>query len=180
MRATITQREKDGGVFGQRREYYVDCDIELTDAERALIGANPDTLLAHLISPGSDTTFSEYRYSPRTYAQGAPLLVAIAFFLAIPALLHPTLAENRSSLFLLLSAIGYWIYTIYDDHEGFPASAEISVGSVLDQPRFSLYARDAEIANTVAADIRKRLDDLDAKLKEAPATVDRRGTINSP
>ena len=52
MRATITQRQKDGGVFGHRPEYYVDCDIEFTDQERERIRADPDALLAHVISPG--------------------------------------------------------------------------------------------------------------------------------
>lgn len=39
MRVTIGHREEAGGVTGQRRTYYIDCSVEFSEEERAIIRA---------------------------------------------------------------------------------------------------------------------------------------------
>jgi hypothetical protein len=173
MRATTTQRQKDGGVFGQRAEYYVDCTVEFTEQERERIKANPDTLLTHVISAGHDLSYGEFRWSPRSYARGAPFVLVLVLAVGIPTISRP-ITDHFGEVLVLLLLVGYCIFNIFDDHEGFPASDRIRAAFVLDQPIFSVYAESADVAETVAADICTRLNDLDALLKESPAAVDGR------
>jgi hypothetical protein len=170
VRATITQRQKDGGAFIQRKEYYVDCAIEFIDQERQRIYANRDTLLTHVIASGPDMSYGEYRWSPRSYSRGAPFVLVLLLVVGIPTLPRP-IADHLGSVLLLLLLIGYCIFNFYNDHEGFAASDKIRVATVLDQPRFSIYARSADDAQTIATDIRTRLNDLDALLKERSVAV---------
>lgn len=170
MRATITQRQKDGGAFSQRKEYYVNCAIEFTDQERQRINANPDTLLTHVIAGGHDMSYGEFRWSPRSYSQGAPFVLVLMLVVGIPTLPRP-IADHLGSVLLLLLIIGYCIFNFYNDHEGFATSDQIRVTTVLHQPNFSIYARSADDAHAIATDIRTRLNDLDAQLKP-PVTVE--------
>jgi hypothetical protein len=169
MRATITQREQAGGVFRQRQEYYVDCAIEWTADERQRIEASPDTLLQHVIAGARDMTYGEYRWSPRSYSRSAPFVLALVLLVGVFTLPHPIL-DNPGSLALWLALIGYCIFNYFNDHEGFAPSDVIRVATILENPSFSIYAKNAAEADAIAADIRKRLNELDTLLSPPAAT----------
>lgn len=170
MRATITQRQEAGGVFGQREEKYVDCAIELNDDERRLIKANPDMLLNHVIAGGRDKSYGEFRWSPRSYSQSAPFVLALLVLVGIPSLPRP-IADNLGSFLLWLSLIGYCIFNYFNDHEGFAPSDVVRVATVLVKPDFSIYAKNKTEADSIEADVRKHLSEFDALLSAKPATV---------
>ena len=162
MNFTIVRRRKAGGLFGERDDHYVDCTIELSDAERSHIHQNPERFLTHILSAGYDAP-AESLHSPRNTKRMAWLVLLVALLLLASSLAYPAFGYE-DVLWLLVLAAGCWLYGTFFDYEGYPASDEIRLGAVVNDTRFVLYAQTMTLGDQTATDLRKRLDDLKTML----------------
>ncbi len=163
MNITIEQRQTAGGSFWQRDEYYVDCAVEFSDLERKRIHQEPERFLTYVVSAGHDAP-SESLNSPRNIRRGAFFLLFVAILLFASSLPNPSWSGNGHALLLVAAAIGSWLYGTWFDYEGYRASDELRLGAIMNDPRFVLYARTRALAQQTAADLRERLNKLDAML----------------
>jgi hypothetical protein len=163
MNVTIEQRQKAGGLFWQRDEYYVDCAVEFSDLERKRIDQDPERFLTYVVSAGYDAP-SESLHSPRNIKRGTFFLLFMALLLFASSFPNTSWSGNGDVILLLAAAMGSWLYGTWFDYEGVPASDEIALGAIVNQPRLVLYARTRELAQQTAADLRERLTRLEAML----------------
>ncbi len=163
MNFKIVRRRKAGGLFGERDDHYVDLTLEISDAERTHIHQNPERFLTHILSAGYDAPV-EFLRSPRNTKRISWFVLLVALLHLASSLVYPSFGSFNDVIWLLALAVGGWLYGTFFDYEGYPASDEIRLGTVVNDERFVLHAQTEALAQQTETDLRKRLDDLKAML----------------
>src|SRR5262249_39422434 len=108
MRVTMRHREEGTGITGKWRNYFVDCVIEFSEEELAIIRARSlydQIVVSGLLAP-SPPPLS--RNAPFWLRSIAPLTAATGFIIAIQSLF--TKVGAALGVFLLLIAAAFWLY----------------------------------------------------------------------
>lgn len=155
MRVTIEHREEASGVTGKKRDYFVDCGIEFSEEEQAIIKARSlhDTVIT-----------SGYTSPPVSFARGespywlkglAPLMIIGGFIFGVAG--GGTLAG-----LIVIAGIGFLIYGFVAPHLHAKQSREqnITIRDIVNRRSFSLYAMNPVDAKIIDDKLRESLANL--------------------
>lgn len=163
MRVTIGHREESGGISGQRRTYFVDCTIEFSEEERAIIKARD--LYRHNIVVLAATPLPS-----RTAVVGIGFMrtVGVLCTIAGPAIGivggFTKSGGEGLGFALLFGGLAMMIFgkrrANQQDHRLVQPEQSVTVSQLLSKPRFVVHALDPAHAKFVDSDIRARLLEL--------------------
>ena len=162
MRVTIEHREQAVGLTGKQRHYFVDCTVDLSQEERAIVENRG--LQQHFIEVG-------YSEPPDSGAKAgllrgfAPLVALAGVGLGISSMF--TKSGEGLSVLLLLAAGGMWLFGRTSEFKAAHASPEVTLGQLLRNNRFTIYAASPAQAKQVEADLREKLVSLKANIAES-------------
>lgn len=162
MRVTIEHREQAAGLTGKQRHYFVDCTVDLSQEERAIVENRG--LKQHFIEVG-------YSEPPDSGAKAgllrgfAPLVALGGVGLGISSMF--TKSGEGLSFLLLLAAGGMWLFGRTSEFKAAHASPEITLGRLLRNNQFTIYAASPAQAKQVESDLGKKLVSLKANIAES-------------
>jgi hypothetical protein len=158
MRVTIEHREEAAGLARQMRNYFVDCAIEFSEEEKAIIKARK--LYDHVVTSGffspPPTPLSEN--APEWLrAVVAPIAAMIGVIVGIQSAF--THAGEGLSFFLLLLGGGTWVYGFLAMRKQDAAAKRqtITIRTIIDGSGFSIYAPSPADAKVIDEDLRDKL-----------------------
>jgi hypothetical protein len=158
MRVTIEHREETAGATGSKRNYFVDCTVQFSEEERAIIQARG--LYDHHIVVDS-------ALPPRSGAHfvGAGFLRGFAPITGIAGFVIMFFSEGLGA-FLIFLAIGMFVAGFFMDRRdvGPGEPQQITMRRLLNNARFSIYAADPASAKVIDADLREKLSNLKSLL----------------
>lgn len=167
---TIEHREQAAGLGGQRRRYFVDCTVEFSQEERAIIKARD--LYEHTIAVRPAEPLPT-----RLAVFGAGVLPSIGSLLILGGIGYALYAAftNPSGEFWggLVFAIGVglhvygWWASRRQDKRLETGEQIIKLRTLLTAPRFTVYAVDPAAAKAAEDDIRTALLSLKQLLQES-------------
>jgi len=162
MRVTIEHREQAVGLSGKQHHYFVDCTVDLSQEERAIVENRG--LHQHFIEVG-------YSSPPDSGAksgllQGFVPLVALAGVgLGISSMF--TKSGEGLSFLLLLAAGGMWLFGRTSEFKAAHATPNVTLGQLLNNNRFTVYAASPAQAKQVDAELREKLVILKANIADS-------------
>lgn len=159
MRVTIEHREETAGVTGNRRNYFVDCDVTFSEEERAIIKAR-DLYQHNFVLPAATPipTKSEFYGYPVLRVIGR-LMIVVGFVWGIVTAFQ----TNGSSLPgpMFFAGIGIeifaWLKTRKVDKRLDQPEQRITLRMLLNDGRFTVHASDPAAAKEVEEQIRVSL-----------------------
>ena len=169
MRVTIENREEKTGVTGNARKYYVDCTVEFSEEEKAIIKARD--LSAHSFEIGAAEAFPShvaYVGSGVLYTAGI-LLVLVGFFGSI----YVMFAQLRTTFFgyCFFGGIGLAIYSWLQgrkqDKRIQNPDQTVRIRDLLTKGRFTVNAINPAYLKAIEDDIRSHLLTTKALIQES-------------
>ena len=160
MRVTIEHREQASGMTGSTKHYYVDCAIELTEEEKAIIKARD--LYDHNFTVGPATPVSSkaaYIGSGSLNSLGRLGVIGGV----ILGVLSPAIGGASGTLagWMLFLGAGFWIYSSMvmrrQDKRLENPDRVIKLKDLLNNGRFTVYAASPAHAQAIEEDIRASL-----------------------
>lgn len=178
MRVTIEHREEAGGVAGNRRSYFVDCAVTFSEEERAIIKAR-DLSKHNFTLPAATPlpTKTEFYGYPVLRTAGR-LMIAVGFFWGI----FTAFQKDASSLPgpMLFAGIGIeifgWLKTRKVDRRLDIDDQRVTLGKLMSDGRFTVYAVDPAAAKGVEEQIRAALAGI-KQLIQGSAEISSRQTF---
>jgi hypothetical protein len=171
MRVTIEHREEATGVSRSKRNYFVDCNIQLSEEERAIIRARG--LQEHFFT-------TEGARPPRTSASfaAAPALKGCAPLIGVAGFIWGLFGGGTPAGLMLFGAIGMFAYGFYIDLQPMGAAEEqtITLGRLLRMPKFSVFAPSPSQAKEIDAQLREKLANVKSNLV-ASAEIEKKQTF---
>lgn len=157
MRVTIEHREQAAGVLKNHRESYIDCRVEFSEEEKAIIKARD------LYRNG----FSAWAATPlagKPAVIGTGLLRILAPLLAIIGLIWGFAGGGNLAGLLLFAGIGLflygWIAGRKQDKRAGNDEQQITIKRLLGNPSFTVYAFDPAAAKGYELQLREHLQNL--------------------
>ncbi len=169
MKITIAQREQKAVIARNRRDYFVDCTVAFSEEEKAIIKERG--LRDKFISVGSDirtgSGIDDYtilntilRTIPRVMILGGIIAIVVAIF---------TGGEGSLIMPLFLGALAIFVFRKYSERK-FEKSYDdqtLSIGRLMSNPSFSVYASDPADAKNIDSDLRTKLATIKAIITES-------------
>ncbi len=160
MRVTIDHREEAGGISGARRRYYVDCTVQFSEEERAVIKARD--LYNHLIRIDAATPPpSKAAYVGTGFIRVAGRLLIVGGVVLGFADAFARFGAEGLSFLMVLVGIGLEIYGWRrgrkQDKRIEQIGQEITLRQLISNPRFTVYATDPANAKQIEEEIRAAL-----------------------
>ena len=157
MRVTIEHREEQAGITGAKRNYYVDCTVEFSEEERAIIKARGlQDLNFETRAATPPPTMTGYYGINVTRVIGRFLLLG---FLPVGLIMGPK-GEGLSAA-MFFGGIGLelygWLKGRSQDSRLENQDQNIKVRDLLSKGHFSAHAFDPAQANMVDEEIRTNL-----------------------
>jgi hypothetical protein len=173
MQVTIRHREEPGRSANKHRDYFVDCRIEFSEEEKAIIAARRLENQYHLTLPAALPYYAGMMEGglPSGLVQTLTRLCVIAT--PILFVIAGTTGSNglgALSLLLPFIAVGLFIYRKSMEKRSNTALDDqvISAGQLVNQPAFTVYAESPDDAKATDQMIRFRLTELkDAIMRNA-------------
>jgi hypothetical protein len=163
MRVTIEHREATSGVLANHKESYVDCTVNFSEEERAIIKARD------LYREGF-TIRTSTPVPTKTQFFSTNMIRFVGFFMAIggvfrgiyEGLAHtPTNSIGGPMFFLGLGLfIWGWFRTRKEDKRFESSEQEITVKQLLNKPSFTVHAWNPAVAKGIEDEIRQNLVSL--------------------
>jgi len=160
MRVTIEHREETSGL--NRKDSYVDCTVEFSEEERAIIKARDLYQQYFTVALGPTPP-------PRaTVVIGTAILGVIGAFL-IPAGLIASFVSSYGFLFFIgVGLVGLcWIQKQHWDNRSENRVQNITIKYLLDRSKFTVHAENAAYAKRLDDEIREHLSNLKTFIKAA-------------
>ena len=152
MRVTIEHREEAAGLSGNKRNYFVDCSIEFSEEEKAIIEAR--ALHDSIVTSGftAAPVGLVKGESPYWLRGVAPLMIFGGFIFGV-------LGGGSLAGLFVFGGIGFLIYGYIAPrlHEKQSSERFISVRDVLRDRSFSLYAAMPASAKQLDENLREQL-----------------------
>jgi hypothetical protein len=164
MRVTIEHREETSGALRNKRDYFVDCAIDFSDEERAIIKARG--LHDHAIPTGLLAAPS-YSMAPAMLRAIAPLTALVGF--AIWMIWLNTESVRTLGVMMVIGAGAAWLYGLryHRRKERELSTDNVSVRDIIDKRKFSIWAASPAQAKAADAELRDHLANLKALIMES-------------
>jgi len=169
MRVTIEHREESAGVTRRKRNYFLDCKVELSEEERAIVkarglqdqsfpidAATPDVSNAAFIGTGF------IRGVGGLLIGGGIMLIYFVFFTSWAG----PLMGWMIFIGIALSAYG-WIRENRQEWRDNRPKQQIKLGRLMSRPAFTVYSPDPSYAKHLEEEIRTHLAAMKQLLAES-------------
>jgi hypothetical protein len=162
VRVTISHREETAGMGGQKRNYFVDCEVLLSEEEQAVIrnrGLGDNYITTESAIP-TGSGIADYTIPNTAMRVGARLCV-IAGVVAVIASIFVSAAGGLAFLFFLI-AFGLFVFRKMGEKKSEVSYSDqkITAGRLLQNPRFTVYAPNPARARSYDDAIRDQLTTL--------------------
>jgi hypothetical protein len=162
MRVTIDHREETTGLAGNKRNYFVDCLVELSEEERAIIKAR--SLYDHyFIAKGAEPPRSTADFIGAGFLKGsAPIIGIIGFVWGI-------FGGGAPATLMFFGAIGMAVAGFVMDRKpmGEAEPQTINCRRLLGNPRITIYAPDPAVAKIAEDELTQNLANLKSLITES-------------
>jgi hypothetical protein len=162
MRVTISHREEAAGLGGQKRNYFVDCEVLFSEEEQAIIrGRNlGDNYIATESAIPTGSGIADYTWANTALRVGSRLFVIAGVVAGVVGMFVGGM--DGFSVFLLLVALGLFIFRKVNERrsEASYSEQQITVRQLLQNPRFTVYAANPALATSYDDAIRDQLTRL--------------------
>jgi hypothetical protein len=164
VRVTIGHREETAGIGGQKRNYFVDCEVLFSEEEQAIIrnrGLSDNYIVAESATP-TGSGIPDYTLPNTALRTLARLCVVATPILFVIAGTTGNGGLGFFSLALPFIAFGIFVFRKVGErksNESF-AKQNISVHQLLLHPHFTVYAPNPVLARSYDDDIRDQLSTL--------------------
>ncbi len=166
MRVTIEHREERGGLVGDGRSYYVDCTVQFSEEEKAIIRARGmQTHFIFVDPPTRPPDLFEYMTAGVLMICG-PLVTVIGMALIFGSIFMG-LRSLQFGIFLFVAAPCLWsIGYLMDRRINFllKKSKDRIAVRTLQTSKFSVYSPDPAYSEVVEHDIREQLTNLKQRI----------------
>jgi hypothetical protein len=162
MRVSIEHREEAAGVSGTKRNYFVDCEVQLSEEERAIVRSR--ALYDHnfIVGGAAPPRSGKHFYGAGVLRGFAPLtmLVGVGFWIFHP----PPLGGILFFVGLAMLIAGFVM-----DRKPVGDSPEqrITFKRLMEQPRFTIYGVDPANAKRIDDELRQQLAGMKELLVES-------------
>jgi hypothetical protein len=155
MRVTIEHRETASGVLGNHKDCYIDCRVEFSEEEKAIIKQRD------LYSQGVTVRTSTPMPS-RVQFFNTNVIRAVGFILALTGIVLGIAGTGFGFLFFVGAGLFIWgfIRTRREDKRFETAEQEITVKKLLANPSFTVHGWNPAAAKGLEQDIREELVSL--------------------
>jgi len=162
MRVTISHREETAGFNGQKRNYFVDCEVLFSEEEQAIIrnrGLGDNYLTTQSAIP-TGSGIGDYTFSNTALRIGARLCVLAGVIAGIAGMFRGGM--DGLMMLLFLAALGLFIFRKVGEKQSVASYSEqqITVSRLLQIPRFTVYAPNPALAGSYDDAIRQQLTSL--------------------
>jgi len=162
MRVTIEHREEGAGLSGSKKHYFVDCAIDFSEEEKAIIKSR-GLYDHHFTIDGAEP--------PRTTGNfiGAGALKGFAPIIGLGGFIWGVFGGGSLAGLLVFGAIGMYIAGFFMDRKpvGEALSQTINVRRLINNPRFTVFAPDPAYAKGLEGQIREDLTNLKTLITES-------------
>ena len=182
MRVTIEHREKAAGITGAKRHYFVDCTVEFSEEEKAIIKQRGlgDQFIEMESAIPTGSGISDYTWANAALRLLSRLLVlggvaVILYNIATNALASGTDVEPG---YFFIAAFATFVFRKLAERRSDASYAErrITLRDLLNTPSFSAYASNPAFAQGLEANIREQLVGL-KNIMTASAEVPKKQTF---
>jgi len=170
MRVTIEHREATTGVLNSHRDCYVDCTVNFSEEERAIVKERD------LYGDGFDIRTSTPLPTKTTF-WGTNILRLVGRFMIIGGFLYGMIIEGLAhaptnfGAPILFIGIGLeiwgWMRTRKEDKRFEQDEQRITVKQLLNSPKFTVHAWNPAAAKGIENDIREHLVSLKNLIKDS-------------
>jgi len=170
MRVTIEHREVASGVLGNHKDSYVDCTVNFSEEESAIIKARDLYREGFIVRTSTPIPTKTQFFSTN-------IIRTIGYFMAIggvfrgiyEGLAHaPTNSIGGPMFFLGVGLfIWGWFRTRKEDKRFESSEQEITVKQLLNKPSFTVHAWNPAAAKGIENDIRENLVSLKNLIKDS-------------
>jgi hypothetical protein len=170
MRVTIEHREATSGVLGNHKDSYVDCTVNFSEEESAIIKARDLYREGFIVRTSTPVPTKTQFFSTN-------IIRTVGFFMAICGVLRgiyeglahvPTNSVGGPMFFLGLGLfIWGWFRTRKEDKRFESSEQEITVKQLLNRPSFTVHAWNPAAAKGIENDIRENLVSLKNLIKDS-------------
>jgi len=163
VRVTIEHREEAAGFSGQKRNYFVDCTVDLSEEEKAIISARG--LQKHFITvPPAEP--------PRTAGafMGAGALRGFGPIIAVAGFIFGLFGGGVLAGLMLFGGLGMVAWGFMSDtKDKFYGDQTITLGRLVTHPNIRVWSPNPANAKSTDQSIREQLANLKENLKESAA-----------
>jgi len=170
MRVTIEHREEATGVIGNRKDCYVDCKVEFSEEERAIIQERDlyrESFAVRTSTPlPSNTAF----WGTNIMRGVGPLMIVGGLFygMFVEGLAHVNSNYGAPILFIGIGLTIYgWIRGRREDKRFETSEQTITIKQLLSNPKFTVHAWNAGYAKGIEDEIREHLVALKSLIKDS-------------
>lgn len=178
MRVTISHREETAGLGGQKRNYFVDCEVLFSEEERAIVRRRnlADNYIATESAIPTGSGIADYTWTNTGLRVASRLFVLAGVIVGLVGMF--TGGTDGLSMMLLLIALGLFIFRKANERRSDQSYSEqrITVRQLLQNPRFTVYAPNPALAGSYDDAIRDQLTRLKS-LISASADIRARETF---
>jgi hypothetical protein len=170
MRVTIEHREATTGVIGTRKECYVDCKVEFSEEERAIISERDLYREAFTVRTSTPTPSGTAFWSTNIMRGVGPLMIVggLIYGMIVEGLGHAPTNYGGPILFIGIGLTIYgWIRSRREDKRFEASDQRITVKQLLSNPTFTVHAWNAGYAKGIENEIRQHLVSLKALIKDS-------------
>jgi hypothetical protein len=162
MRVTIEHREATTGVLNNHKDCYVDCSVNFTEEERAIVKERD------LYGEGFNIRTST-PLPTKTAFFSTNIMRVLGRFMMIGGVILGIAGTNFGFLFFvgLGLEIWGWIRTRTEDKRIQEDEQRVTVKQLLNTPTFTVHAWNAGYAKTIENDIREHLVSLKNLIKDS-------------
>jgi hypothetical protein len=154
MRVTIKHREETRGLLQNRREYYVDCQVEFSEEERSIIRERD------LYKDGFAIRTSTPLPSHASFLSTIGMRL-VSPFMVIGGIIYGIAGGGGLSGLLVFGGIGLfinsWLRMRREDKRFSTDEQFISVKQLLNDPTFTVYAFNPAAAKGLEEDVRENV-----------------------
>ena len=172
MRVTIEHREEASGPLQNHKDCYVDCTVEFSQEERAIIQQRD--LLGESFDIRTSTPLPT-----KTEFFSTNIMRIIGRFLMIGGFIAGVAGTNWGFLFFVgigLEVYG-WMRTRNEDKRFESSEQTITIKQLLSQPRFTVHAGNAGYAKGIDDEIREHLVVMKSLIQNS-ATLNKKQTFD--
>jgi hypothetical protein len=154
MRVTIDHREVASGVLGNHKDCYVDCTVNFSEEEQAIIKARD------LYREGFSVRTATPR-PKRSAMLGTGLMRAVGPIMIVVAVIWGLAGGGTPTALLVFAGIGFvvygWLRSRKEDQRFESSEQEVTVKQLLSKPTFTVHAWNPAAAKGIEEGIRENL-----------------------
>jgi hypothetical protein len=164
MRVTIEHREATTGVLNNHKDCYVDCSVNFSEEERAIIKQRD------LYSQGF-TVRTSTPLPKRSSMLGTGLMRSVGSIMIVVGVIWGIAGGGTPTGLLVFAGIGFvvygWLRSRKEDKRLETSEQEITIKQLLNKPDFTVHGWNPAAAKGIENDIREHLVSLKNLIKDS-------------